>query len=294
MEGFSPNRVVVDGSTNFLAIRLPAQDDSIQPLRETLKKSGFMLEPSNRKWWLRDRHKTLNFLAEHWNTLKDRWQAEFTEGFEAKLKQVELSSLNVEAREEAGTFSLEVTLNERSTRWSSGALSRAVKATWAEGGPITLLDKSSVDRLHEIERAVSGQADRPFTPTFSKRLAAADLVDVEDLLDEVCEGWQPPQAWQSRSRALKQVGALEPAPVREALTTLRTYQRIGVAWLWHLYRHDLGGILADEMGLGKTLQALALIECIEIKIRTVSRPWSSVRLVSWRTGCAKPVDSRRV
>ena len=40
---------------------------------------------------------------------------------------------------------------------------------------------------------------------------------------------------------------------------LRPYQRLGTAWLWHLYRQELGGILADEMGLGKTLQALALM-----------------------------------
>jgi SNF2 family DNA or RNA helicase len=90
-------------------------------------------------------------------------------------------------------------------------------------------------------------------------------LDAEELLDELAEGWQPPQAWQSRSRALKQVGALEAAPIRPGFDTiLRTYQRIGVAWLWHLYRHELGGVLADEMGLGKTLQALALIECIRI------------------------------
>jgi SNF2 family DNA or RNA helicase len=40
------------------------------------------------------------------------------------------------------------------------------------------------------------------------------------------------------------------------------YQRIGVAWMWHLYKNDLAGILADEMGLGKTVQALALLACI--------------------------------
>lgn len=272
MEGYSANRVVVDGSTNFLAIRLPAHDDTIQPLREALKKAGFMLEPSNRKWWLRDRHKTLNFLAEHWKSLKEQWQAEFTENFESKLKDVELSSLHVQTKEESGKFALEVTLSEQTDEMelrkaiASGKSyvgSDPLDKLGAGDGKIVLLDKSSVDHLHEIERAVSGQADRPFTPTFSKRLGTAELVDVEDLLDEVCEGWQPPPAWQSKSRALKQVGALEPAPVRSAFDSiLRTYQRIGVAWLWHLYRNDLGGILADEMGLGKTLQALALIECI--------------------------------
>lgn len=264
MEAYSANRIVVDGSPNFLTIRLPAHDDTIQPLRETLKQAGFMLEPSNRKWWLRDRHKTLNFLAAHWKELEEKWQAEFTENFDTKLKDVELSSIIVSTKEESGKFSLEVTLSNQADELElRKALASGKSYVGSEDGPITLLDKSSVDRLHAIERAVSGQADRPFTPTFTKRLNSAELVDVEDLLDEVCVGWQPPQAWQSRSRALKQVGALEPAPVRPAFDAiLRTYQRIGVAWLWHLYRHNLGGILADEMGLGKTLQALALVECV--------------------------------
>lgn len=264
MEGYSSNRIVVDGSPNFLAVRLPAHDDSIRPLREILKKAGFMLEPSNRKWWLRDRHKTLNFLAEHWRTLKDQWQAAFTQNFETKLKDIELSSIDVQTKEESGRFFLDISLSAASDEMElRKAIASGKSYVGSDDGSLTLLDQSSVERLHQIERAVSGQADRPFTPNFSKRLGSAELVDVEDLLDEACEGWQPPQAWQSRSRALKQVAALVPAPIRPAFDSiLRSYQRIGVAWLWHLYRHDLGGILADEMGLGKTLQALALIECI--------------------------------
>lgn len=268
MANYPANRLVVDGSPNFIAIRLPSggDDASIKPLRNILKLEGFQLEPSNRKWWLRDRHKALNFLAAHWKALKEQWRAQFTDGFEAKLAHVELSELSIETQEEGGRFALDVTLNKGG---DETALRRAIATgrSYVEGddsdNKIILLDQASVARLHQIERAVSGQADRPFTPTFSKRLDTQELVDVEDLLDEMVEGWQPPQAWQDRSRALKQVGALEAAPVRPAFDSiLRTYQRIGVAWLWHLYRHDLGGILADEMGLGKTLQALALIECV--------------------------------
>ncbi len=237
MEGYPTNRVVVDGSPNFLAIRLPAHDDSLQPLRELLKKAGFMLEPSNRKWWLRDQHKTLNFLAAHWRALREEWQAEFTENFETKFKDVAFSSIEVQTKEEAGRFFLDVSLNAGSDEMAlRKAIASGKNYVSQDEGPTLLLEQSSVERLHEIEKAVSGQADRPFTPTFSKRLGTAELVDVEDL---------------------------EPAPVRSAFDAiLRSYQRIGVAWLWHLYHHGLGGILADEMGLGKTLQALALIECI--------------------------------
>lgn len=267
MADYPMHRVVVDGSPNFIAVRLPSGGEAgelVAPLRNLLKSEGFLLEPSNRRWWLRDRHKTLNFLAGHWQSLKSKWRAVFTESFESKLKGIQLSELDVATKEENGQFKLEISLSEQQDETElRKAIATGKNYVDEPDGTITLLDRTSVDRLHQIERAVSGQADRPFTPTFSKRLNTADLVDVEDLLDELCEGWQPPQAWQSRSRALKQVGALEPAPVRPAFdSTLRSYQRIGVAWLWHLYRHDLGGILADEMGLGKTLQALALIECI--------------------------------
>ena len=40
-------------------------------------------------------------------------------------------------------------------------------------------------------------------------------------------------------------------------TTLRSYQREGLAWLGFLADSGLGGILADDMGLGKTVQVLA-------------------------------------
>ncbi len=266
MADYPSHRIVVDGSPNFIAVRLPAgrDDDTITPLRNLLKTEGFQLEPSNRKWWLRDRHKTLNFLAGHWRMLKDTWRAVFTDSFEEKLESIRLSELDVSTKEEEGQFKLEISLSEKQDETDlRKAIATGKNYVTEADGSITLLDRKSVEQLHNIEKAVSGQADRPFTPTFSKKLDSAELVDVEDLLDELCEGWQPPQAWQSRSLALKQVGALEPAPVRPGFdVTLRTYQRIGVAWLWHLYRHELGGILADEMGLGKTLQALALIECI--------------------------------
>jgi SNF2 family DNA or RNA helicase len=265
MEGHSTSRVVVDGSTHYIAIRLPSGNpEATQALRTILKVEGFLLEPSNRKWWLRDRHKTLNFLAGYWKVLKEEWQAEFTDNFKAKFKEVEISALQVEAKEDAGKFALAITLSEQTDEKDlRRALASGKNYVDAEDGAITLLDRNSVEQVHEIERALSGQADRPFTPTFSKRIDTRDLSDVEDLLDELCEGWEAPQAWQSRSRALKEVGALEPAPVRPGFDAiLRTYQRIGTAWLWHLYRYKLGGILADEMGLGKTLQALALIECI--------------------------------
>ncbi|MCU0794012.1 MAG: DEAD/DEAH box helicase [Opitutaceae bacterium] len=40
---------------------------------------------------------------------------------------------------------------------------------------------------------------------------------------------------------------------------LRSYQRRGVEWMWHLADRGCHGLLADEMGLGKTLQVITLM-----------------------------------
>ncbi len=40
---------------------------------------------------------------------------------------------------------------------------------------------------------------------------------------------------------------------------LRSYQEVGVRWLWFMYLHGLSGLLCDEMGFGKTHQAMGLI-----------------------------------
>ncbi|MCZ6671981.1 MAG: DEAD/DEAH box helicase, partial [Verrucomicrobia bacterium] len=75
--------------------------------------------------------------------------------------------------------------------------------------------------------------------------------------------FETPESWKTRSQALTNLSALQEAPVGETLSdTLRLYQKIGTAWLYHLFKHKLAGILADEMGLGKTLQALGLVEAL--------------------------------
>jgi len=44
---------------------------------------------------------------------------------------------------------------------------------------------------------------------------------------------------------------------------LKSYQLIGVQWIWDLYQMGLGGILSDEMGLGKTAQVLGFFELLK-------------------------------
>jgi len=49
---------------------------------------------------------------------------------------------------------------------------------------------------------------------------------------------------------------IEPPGLR---STLRPYQREGVAWMWSRYTIGIGALLADDMGLGKTHQVMGLL-----------------------------------
>lgn len=56
---------------------------------------------------------------------------------------------------------------------------------------------------------------------------------------------------------------------------LRTYQEVGVRWLWFMYLHGLSGLLCDEMGLGKTHQAMGLIATV----RNLGNPTGKILIV---------------
>ena len=83
---------------------------------------------------------------------------------------------------------------------------------------------------------------------------------IESLLESLAVPFETSATWKSRSEALRKLDRLAPAPMPPELAKrLREYQRVGVAWFWHLWQNQLGGVLADEMGLGKTAQALAML-----------------------------------
>lgn len=47
---------------------------------------------------------------------------------------------------------------------------------------------------------------------------------------------------------------------KEENKIVRDYQKVGIKWLYNIYKCGFGGILADEMGLGKSLQTLYFIK----------------------------------
>src|SRR5690606_2702654 len=76
-----------------------------------LKANGFTLEPSNRKWWLRDRHKVLNLLAEHGRRLRENFDIEFTPNFTQRTAHLQEADVSAEVQEQGTDFILNLDLH---------------------------------------------------------------------------------------------------------------------------------------------------------------------------------------
>jgi superfamily II DNA or RNA helicase len=256
--------MTVDGSEHFLAVALPSREDpGYRAAADLLKSGGFIVEPSNGKWWLRDRHKTLTFLARNGARLRDEFGARFTENFTRHAARVRPAEIVCEAEPSKGGFELAIGL--RAGAAPESAVREAVAAgrdyVETEEG-VYLIDPAQVARLDRAQRALLG-AEAPVGPVRKRRIGVEEEAEAEDILGELAPGFRPPAEWRERTAALRNLSKLSPAPLPAELdAVLRLYQRLGVAWLWHLHRLGLGGILADEMGLGKTLQALALLAAV--------------------------------
>jgi superfamily II DNA or RNA helicase len=255
--------LTVDGSEHFLAITLPSRESMVYDAAvEFLRANRFALDPLTRKWWLRDRHKVLNLLATHVALLRDNFHAEFTANFERNTAHLKPAGIAAEIKEEADSY--DVTLGLKAGAATDAQIRHAVsigRGYIEDGKDIYLVDTTRLEKLEAAHRALAGE---PAAAAQGRhRIPKARVAEVTDLLEEVAPHFQAPETWHTRSAALKNLSILPPAPVPAAFTAvLRPYQRIGVAWLWHLYQQELGGILADEMGLGKTPQALALLAAV--------------------------------
>lgn len=256
--------LVLDGSEHFLAATLPSREHpAYGEVLELLKSAGFTLEPSNRKWWLRDRHKTLNFLAEHGSRLESMG-VEYTSNFRKNTERIRTAEIACETHDSGND--LDVSLSLRAGRASDEAVRAAVSSNrgYVETeGRVYLLDPQTIARLDRAQHALAGTPEGGIVTRRSHRVSPARAAEALEIVEQLSPGFQLPERWRERSASLRDLSRLAPAPIPEPFASqLRPYQKLGAAWLWHLYRHRLGGILADEMGLGKTLQALALLSAL--------------------------------
>ncbi len=265
--------LTVDGSEHFLALTLPSREHPrYTDALALVKEHGFILEPSNRKWWLRDRHRTLNFLAAHSSRLREELGAQFTPNFERNTAHLRAAEITTTIAPAGDDFSVTLALQAGSADEAAVRAAVATNRGYLEAdGKVFLLDAAKLAKLTAAQRTLAGDPVAGLTPRRTQRISAAHAAEAQEILEELSPGFQPPESWRTRSAALRNLSALAPAPIPQSLDSLlRPYQRLGAAWLWHLHRHQLGAILADEMGLGKTLQALGLLSAIQAQLKVES------------------------
>jgi len=262
---FAGSPLSVDGGEHFLALALPSPEHpSYAAALDLVRSRGFVLEPSNRKWWLRDRHKVLNLLAEQGTRLREEFGAQFTANFEKNTAHLRPVEIICAAGAKGAEFDVTVALVAGAADESQIRSAMAGSRGYLEAeGKIFLFDPARLRRVSEAQQALAGDPTAGVAPRRTQRVPAARVAELDAMLAELSPAFQPPAAWKERSEGLRQLSTLAAAPVPADLERqMRPYQRLGAAWLWYLYQQKLGGVLADEMGLGKTLQALALLAAL--------------------------------
>ena len=286
--------LTVDGSEHFLAITLPSREHiAYASALELVKTSGFALEPSNRKWWLRDRHKALNFLAAHGDRLRNEFHAEFTPNFEKNTARLASAEIVCDAIDNGNGFNVTVALRAGKVPEDQLLAAAASNRGYVEtNGHVYLVSSTQLEQLAKAQRALAGDTGAGIATHRTHRVSTARLAEAEAIIEEIAPHFQPPAAWRERSAALRNLSQLTPAPVPAGFDAqLRVYQRLGAAWLWHLYRHGLGGILADEMGLGKTLQALALLSALRDENTNAKPQTPNIAPRSLQTSNREPITA---
>jgi superfamily II DNA or RNA helicase len=282
---------VVDGSEHFLAITLPSREHpGYSSLVDFLKTQRFSLEPSNRKWWLRDRHKVLNLLAEHGHRLRENFDVEFTANFTQRTAHLQDARVKAEVKTVGDEFVLDLDLQAGDSPEAEVRAALATGRNYIEHqGRVYLFDKDRLAKLADAQRALSAAPQAGAAAHTSMRIPRSRVPEVQSILDELLPNFQPTSEWTERSRALRELTSLPPAPVPAELEALlRPYQRLGTAWLWYLHRQNLGGVLADEMGLGKTPQALALLASLPRNAETTRLVVAPASLLeNWRREAAR-------
>lgn len=257
---------VIDGSSSYLSIKLPSREHPYyDEFRELLQGYRFKLEPANRRWWLRDRHQTLNFLGEHWGDLENRYGVDFTDNFLNRTKSLQDADINTEVIEERNGYT--VTVSVKAGQASDQEISKSFNTGrhYVESGDtVFLVKKQNLEKLHGLQQVLAESPDAPLLHHGRYQVPFVRTPQIEENLSALNPNFKPPKTWRERSVALKDLSALATPRIPQDLQdTLRPYQKIGVSWLHHLFKNKLGGILADEMGLGKTLQAITLLATLK-------------------------------
>ncbi len=134
-----------------------------------------------------------------------------------------------------------------------------VRGRWVEVDRQRL--SRTIEHFVQVERTAS-ENGLSFAGAM-RMLADADVAADEGAFDAAGPKWAQVVAGRWLAETLKGLrspeGLAHVDPGTALNGELRSYQHVGVRWLYLLGKLGLGGCLADDMGLGKTIQVLSLL-----------------------------------
>ena len=148
---------------------------------------------------------------------------------------------------------LEATIDGRKLNAAElDALAEAKRPMVRLRGRFVLADPTLIEQLRKGSRPITGGEALAAALAGAMALDGGQAVQARGVgpLAALADRLQRSRDGAERRRELPEPPGLE--------STLRPYQRRGLAWMADLLEHGLGGCLADDMGLGKTVQTLAL------------------------------------
>ena len=240
-----------EGDSLFLA-------DSATEARSiaALEEAGFDRRGEGGRWVLKDKAAILQFLAHGYPAFEKQYQVATGERFDHAIGQVEPIETRLEFRPGGEDwFAMEVGFGAASQdtipRQEIERLLQMGQSSQKLGnGKVAVLDTSIAGSFGEVIQDCDPEQIQPGTYRIDQSQAGYLRETAEDLA-LATTGSVP---WQSTDEGIEFYDLSE-----DLESTLRPYQREGVAWMQGLASRGLGGILADDMGLGKTLQALSFL-----------------------------------
>lgn len=260
-------KATLEGSRSYLSIRFEPGTDE---WREWANLEGLNWEPSNQRFWLRNPRQVVPFLARNWDKLRQEVQLTEAPHFKKVFGECRIAVVRAAVEIVGGEQQIRFEAVDEQGEpipyeidWNLGTLKigEEEELRW-------ILDDQSVQRARKLLEALRVDAGRTILVKAREEAFWSREFSREGIT------LQAPQDWKQRTEALLNFSQLQQAQLPEQLDSqLRIYQKIGVAWMVHLFRQGLSGILADDMGLGKTVQTIALIEACRRDNELPGMPW---------------------
>lgn len=269
-KNINDHSIFMDGSYNYILIKIKInnkENPEYKKIESLILKNNFSLDPIKNIWILRDKHKVLNFLSFYWDTINKQFNIIFSNKFKKCFKNTKTIKIYAKSSEINQGFSVYININtygidELTFR---NNVNKEQYYFITQNNTIVFFPPHKIKALAEVQKIISGQIDRIFSPSFFQKITKEQVFDADYLIRNIADKIEFPIIWKKQVESVKNLNNLMSIPISIDISLknkLRPYQKIGVSWLLSLYNNNLGGVLSDEMGLGKTVQAIAYLQSI--------------------------------